>query len=202
MERQRLATEHPAPRRGILLPIRRLLGDVQGMGGVEFAIIAPILIAIYITCFELTIGLSVSKRVTKASGTVADLVTQQTSVSKAYLATMIDVSKAIFVPYNSNAASLALKITGITIDATATPKVAWSWDQSGGRPYTVSSTVSDVPTELKTASTFLVRVELSVPHELFMVLPGILSSETRSITISRTYYYRQRVGQSISCTDC
>lgn len=202
MERQPPFSERPGHLRGFLLPIRRFLSDVQGMGGVEFAIIAPILIAIYITCFELTIGLSVSKRVTKATGTVADLVTQQTSVNKAYLATMIDVSKAIFVPYNSNAASLKLKITGISIDSTATPKVAWSWDQSGSRPYSVNSTISDVPTELKTANSFLVRAELSVPHELFMVLPGILSSETRSITISRTYYYRQRVGESIACTDC
>lgn len=187
---------------GILLPIRRYLLDRSGIGGVEFAIIAPILIALYITCFELTIGLSVAKRVTKAAGTVADLVTQQTSVNKAYLSGMTDVSKAIFVPYNTNAAKISLRITGISIDASGTPKVKWSWDQAGSRPYAVGSTVTDVPGDLKTANSFLVRSELSVPHELFMVLPGVLSSETRSITISRNYFYRQRLGDSIDCVDC
>lgn len=191
----------PHSKLGLLLPIRRLLQDQRGVGAVEFAIIAPILIALYITCFELTMGLSVSKRVTKATGTVADLVTRQTSVTKAYLATMVDVSKAIFVPYNTSTTSLKLKITGISIDGTATPKVAWSWDQAGAKPYAVGSTVTDVPTELKTANTFLVRAELAVPHELFMLMP-VLSSETRTITIARSYFYRQRKGSTIQCDDC
>lgn len=201
--RRARSVENPTPPRlwGIMLPIRQLLKDQRGVGAVEFAIIAPILISLYITCFELTIGLSVSKRVTKATGTVADLVTQQTSVTKAYLATMVDVSKAIFVPYNTSTTSIKLKITGITIDAAQTPKVAWSWDQAGARPYAVGSPVTDVPTELKTANTFLVRAELSVPHELFMLMP-VLSSETRSITIARSYFYRQRKGTSITCGDC
>ncbi|MCJ8507749.1 pilus assembly protein [Rhizobium lemnae] len=186
---------------GVILQLQRLLGDRRGVGAVEFAILAPILIAIYITCFELTIGLSVSKRVTKATGTVADLVTQQTSVTKLYLASMIDVSKAIFVPYNTSTTNLKLKITGISVDSTGTPKVVWSWDQGGGRPYTVGATVTGVPTELKTANSFLVRSELSVPHELFMLTP-VLSSATRSITISRSYFYRQRMGDSIACGDC
>ncbi len=133
-----LQGREPQILRGIILPIRRFLRDQRGVGAVEFAIIAPILIAIYITCFELTIGLSVSKRVTKATGTVADLVTQQTSVTKASLAGMVDVSKAIFVPYNTSTNALKLKITGISVDATSTPKVAWSWDQAGGRPYAVA----------------------------------------------------------------
>lgn len=196
-----LQGREPQILRGIILPIRRFLRDQRGVGAVEFAIIAPILIAIYITCFELTIGLSVSKRVTKATGTVADLVTQQTSVTKASLAGMVDVSKAIFVPYNTSTNALKLKITGISVDATSTPKVAWSWDQAGGRPYAVGGTVADVPTELKTANSFLVRAELSVPHELFMLMP-VLSSETRSITIARSYFYRQRKGDTITCNDC
>ncbi|WP_312222121.1 TadE/TadG family type IV pilus assembly protein [Rhizobium rhizoryzae] len=194
-------TEVRASFGGVILPLRRLLADQRGVGAVEFAIIAPILIAIYITCFELTMGLSVSKRVTKATGTIADLVTQQTSVTKLYLASMIDVSKAIFVPYNTSTTNLKLKVTGISVDSTGTPKVAWSWDQGGGRPYAVGATVTDVPTELKTANSFLVRSELSVPHELFMLMP-VLSSETRSITISRSYFYRQRMGDSITCSDC
>jgi Flp pilus assembly protein TadG len=187
--------------RGVLLPLRRLLIDRRGIGGVEFAIIAPILIALYITCFELTIGFSVSKRVTRAAGTVADLVTQQTEVNKAFLATMVDVSKAIFVPYNDNAANISLKLTGIKIDSTGTPKVLWSWDQNNAAPYAVGTTVTGVPAEMKTADTFLVRSELSVPHELLMFLPGV-STETRSLTLSRTYFYRQRVGTSVLCKDC
>ena len=195
---------HPSIRfRGMILPLRRFLSDRSGIGGVEFAIIAPILIALYISCFELTLGISVAKRATKAAGSVADLVTQQTSVNKALLAGMMDVSKAIFVPFNTDAKNITLKITGVTIDANANPKVLWSWDQTGARPYAVGSAVTGVPTDMTVANSFLVRAELSVPHELLLILPGgLLSSQTKSITISRNYFFRQRVGDKIDCTDC
>ena len=54
----------------------------------------------------------------------------------------------------------------------------------------------------RTAVQQRVRAELSVPHTLLMFLPGLASTETRSITISRTYFYRQRVGDNIACSDC
>ncbi|MCO5732787.1 TadE/TadG family type IV pilus assembly protein [Rhizobium sp. SSA_523] len=182
--------------------LRRLICDRRGIGGVEFAILAPILISLYITCFEITIAFSVSKRVTRAASTIADLVTQQPEVSKTGLGGMIDVAKAIFVPYNSSLAKVSLKITGIRIDQTQTPKVEWSWDQDKARPYAVGTIVTSVPNEMRVASTFLVRTELAVPHELLMFLPGIVSSEARSLTLSRTYFYRQRVGDSVACKDC
>lgn len=188
--------------RGMLMPIRRFLQDRSGVGGVEFAILAPILISLYITCFELTIGFTVSKRVTRAAGTIADLITQQTSVNETYLGTMVNVANAIFVPYNTSAANLTLKVTGIAMDAAGTPKVAWSWDKLNGRPYAVGAVVDGVPTDMKVANTFLIRAELSVPHELLMFLPGIISAENRSITMGRTYFYRPRVGDSIACSNC
>jgi Flp pilus assembly protein TadG len=190
------------PYTGIMMPIRRFIKDRSGVGGVEFAILAPILISLYITCFELTIGFSVSKRVTRAAGTIADLITQQSSVNETYLGTMVDVAEAIFVPYNSSASNIALKVTGVTIDSTGTPKVAWSWDKMNGKPYAVGTVVDGVPTDMKVAGTFLVRTELSVPHELLMFLPGVISAENRSITMQRTYFYRPRVGDSIGCGDC
>ena len=190
------------PCTGIMMPIRRFIKDRSGVGGVEFAILAPILISLYITCFELTIGFSVSKRVTRAAGTIADLITQQSSVNETYLGTMVDVAEAIFVPYNSSASNIALKVTGVTIDSTGTPKVAWSWDKMNGKPYAVGTVVDGVPTDMKVAGTFLVRTELSVPHELLMFLPGVISAENRSITMQRTYFYRPRVGDSIGCGDC
>src|SRR6478752_9995530 len=79
--------------------MRRFAADVRGIGGVEFALIAPLLLFLYITSFELTIGLSVSKRVTRTASTVADLVTQQAKVTTSDLQQMTSVANAIFTPY-------------------------------------------------------------------------------------------------------
>jgi Flp pilus assembly protein TadG len=189
----------PKERRGPITRLRELLSDRSGVGAVEFALIAPLLLCLYITAFELTIGLSVSKRTTRTASTIADLVTQQTSVTPTVLATMNDVANSIFAPYTPQ--NLRIKITGVTINAAGNPTVQWSWDQANGRPYAVGTAVA-VPTDMRSPSTFLVRAEISVTHQLFMVMPGLLPSSLQTITLSRQYYYRQRIGSGITCTGC
>jgi Flp pilus assembly protein TadG len=178
---------------------RRLAGDRDGMGAIEFAILFPILVMLYVGAFEITIGLSVSKRASRAAATVADVVTQQQTVTKSWLADMPNAAAAIFVPYNAGT-TLSLKITGIQIDAAANPTVKWSWAQDNSRPYAVNAAVT-VPTDLKKANSFLVRSELSIPYKLFLFAPNLMPNNS-TITISRTYYYRQRQGDNVLCSDC
>ncbi|WP_235882854.1 TadE/TadG family type IV pilus assembly protein [Rhizobium rhizophilum] len=177
----------------------RLVRDRQGVGGVEFAIIAPMLIVLYLMAFELTMGLSVAKKTSLASSTVADLVARQEKVNKAFLTTMTDVSGAIFVPYPSN--NLVIKVSGIKIDAAKAPKVAWSWSTTGVAPYAVG-TDAPVPSDMLVENTFLIRSELSVSHELMMYLPGLTGTETKNLTLAREFYFRQRLGTEVTCTDC
>jgi len=173
--------------------------DQRGMGAVEFALIVPMLIVVYLASFELTTSLSVAKRVTKAAATVADIVTQSSTVSKTSLATMSDVTKAILVPYAST--GMVLKISGITVDATKNAKVAWSWSSSGTAPYAVNSNAT-VPSSMLFADTFLVRSELAVPHELLTFIPNPGGVDIKNITVSREYYFRQRLNNKIDCSNC
>ncbi|MBB4576718.1 TadE/TadG family type IV pilus assembly protein [Rhizobium lentis] len=193
-----MALRNPFTR--LALTARRLSRERRGAGAIEFAILFPVLVMLYIGAFEITIGLSVSKRATRAAGSIADLVTQQQSVTKSTLAEMRAVATAIFVPYNSS--SLTLKITGITVDASANAKVLWSWAQDGSVPYAKNVAVSDVPSDMKTANSFLVRTELSIPYTMFLFAPNFMPDGMRTITISRSYFYRQRQGDSIPCGDC
>lgn len=193
-----MALRNPFTR--LVLTARRLARDRKGAGAIEFAILFPVLIMLYIGAFEITIGLSVSKRATRAAGTVADLITQQQSVTKSTLAQMPSVATAIFMPYNST--SLTLKITGISIDASANAKVLWSWARDGTVPYAKNATVTNVPSDMKTANSFLVRTELSIPYTMFLFAPNFMPDGMRTITISRSYFYRQRQGNSIPCGDC
>jgi Flp pilus assembly protein TadG len=179
--------------------LRRLRDDIRGVGGVEFALIAPLLLSLYITSFELTIGLSVSKRVTRTASTIADLVTQSSTVTPSDLQQMINVTNGIFTPYSPK--NLSLKITGVSLDISGNPTVAWSWAQDGSRPYSNNSAVN-VPTDMRSPSTFLVRAEVSVTHQLLMFMPGIMPASLQTITLKREFYYRQRVGSSITCDGC
>jgi Flp pilus assembly protein TadG len=176
----------------------RFACDKEGVGAIEFAILFPILVMLYVGAFEITIGLSVSKRATRSSAAIADVVTQQQAVTRAWLDDMPSVASAIFAPYGTT--GLTLKITGIAIDAAANPTVKWSWQQGSPAPYTANSAVT-VPPDLKKASTFLVRTELSVPYKVFLFAPNLMPTQS-ALTISRTYFYRQRQGDDVLCGDC
>lgn len=181
--------------------LAKLRDDRQGLGAVEFALLFPLLLVAYLTAFELTLGVSVMKRATTASSTVADLVSQQKEVKKSFLEGMTKVATATFAPYG--AAGLDLKITGIAVDADKKATVRWSWENKDSVPYAAGSPIT-LPEELAQPDTFLVRAELSVPHELLMYLPNFSGSEIKNITIAREYYFRQRVFSEggITCKDC
>jgi Flp pilus assembly protein TadG len=184
---------------------RRFAADREGVGAIEFAILFPVLVMLYIGAFEITIGLSISKRVSRAAGTVADMVTQQESVTKSILSQMPRVAEGVFAPYGT--ANLDMKITAIQIDADAKPTVLWSWagDTTGDTlpaPYAKGSAVSDVPESIRTADSFLIRAEVGIPYTMFLFAPDFLPESTRTITISRSYFYRQRQDDPVTCSDC
>lgn len=179
----------------------RLGRDRSGVGAIEFAILFPVLVMLYIGAFEITIGLSVSKRTSRAAGSIADLITQQKNVTRSSLSDISSLAGAIFAPFDST--GMQIKVTGITIDAGANAKVLWSWaNDATTAPYAANSTVTGVPTDMQKADSFLVRADLSIPYKLFAFGPDFLPGDMQELTIRRTYYYRQRQGDNVACGDC
>ncbi|WP_083338342.1 TadE/TadG family type IV pilus assembly protein [Ensifer sp. LCM 4579] len=179
-------------------PLARFFRDRRGVGAVEFAIVAPLLIMTYIGAFELSLGFTVLRKVARASSAVADIVSQKQDVDKVFLDGMKKVAESILAPYESS--NFTLKITGIQVTGTTTGKVVWSRDQAGGTPYSANSTTT-VPADLEAVNAFVVRTELVVPHKLLLFAPN-LNSTISTIDLSKTAYYRQRFGTTIACTNC
>ncbi|MCX8995681.1 pilus assembly protein [Rhizobiaceae bacterium BDR2-2] len=169
------------------------------MGAVEFAMIAPLLLMLYLTAFEVTVGLSVTKRTARAASAIADLTTQVNAVDKATLETMGDVASAIFAPYSTE--NLAIEITALKIDSTRKALVDWSWAQDGHAAHT-TGTEYDLPSDIAVPDSFLVHVRVSIPHQILMFMPSLVPASVKNITISREYFFRQRVDSSVACSDC
>jgi Flp pilus assembly protein TadG len=190
---------HGNGKSGVMLQFRRFIEDRRGAGAVEFAIIAPLLIMAYIGAFEISLAMTVSRKVSRASSTVSDLLTQTTSTDKAALDTMKVVATNILAPFAAGAYSL--KITGITVDKDGKANVAWSRDQNASAPYAKGSVVT-LPSDMEAKDTFIVRTEFSVPHAILLMMPGLSASSLNSLNLSKTSYFRQRVGSAVECADC
>lgn len=184
--------------RRLIALVARFARDRRGVGAVEFAILFPILLALYLTSFELTIGYNTFKRTSSAAATINDLISKTGSVDKAYLKNMQNVAAAVFAPYSTK--GLQLKISGISIDKQKQAKITWSWNEKDQRPYAVGSSVA-VPARLLIAESFLIHVELSIPHELLMFMTDLSSTGVKSITIGRDYFFKQRDAET-TCSNC
>ncbi|WP_299869173.1 TadE/TadG family type IV pilus assembly protein [uncultured Hoeflea sp.] len=204
-------TDHsaPAPRpelatgpgflMGLRRAITRLRGDRAGAGAVEFALIAPVLIVLYMGSLEISVAMSVNKKLARASSTVADLITQENSVDKTYLDSMVNVAQSVMTPFRSD--GLKVKVTGVAIDGSGKATATWSWQDDGSRPYAVGS-AQTLATDLAIPNTFLIRTELEFDHDLLLIMPGLSDVELRTLKMKKTYHLRQRLGASIPCSNC
>lgn len=199
----RLESIRVAPRAasGAFLTLRRFIEDRRGIGAIEFAIIAPLLVMAYVGAFEISVGVSASRKVNRASAMVSELIARESSTNKATLDTMEDLTGRVMAPFPINVTGYSLKITGIAIDADGKATVAWSRDDKASRPYVVGAVVT-LPGSMEAKNTFIVRTELVVPHKVLLMMPALSSSMLKSVDLNKTSYFGLRKGEKITCADC
>ncbi|HXJ02966.1 MAG TPA: TadE/TadG family type IV pilus assembly protein [Micropepsaceae bacterium] len=114
---------------------------------VEFALIAPILIAGYFGVTELSDGYTAKGKVIAMASTAADLTAQDTTVCDVEMTDIFAALSAIMFPYPTN--NMKIRISSLVDAGSNTVKVAWS-DALNDTPLAVNSTVS-IPSGLITS---------------------------------------------------
>lgn len=199
--------DETASGKGLLQRLRRIIADRRGVGAIEFAIVAPLLIMTYVGAFEITVAVTMSRKVARASANVSDLLTRSDSTNLASLNAMKDVTRSVLSPFSQDVYNL--KMTGITVDDTGKATIAWSraWSrtvsegaESASTPYAKGASVK-LPDDVVAKGSFIVRTEFAVKHRILLLAPG-LSSQLNTITLSKTSYFRHRKGDKVMCSDC
>jgi Flp pilus assembly protein TadG len=181
----------------------RLTKSEDGVGAVEFALIVPVLLILYVGALELSVAMSVDKKVAKATSITADLITQGTSTDKTSMQEMLGVAKSILAPFDGT--SLEMEVVGIEVDSAGTATIAWSWDETNSRPY-VNGDPIEIPTAFEIPDTFLLQTKVDLDYDLLMLVPkgdgqidGVLE---RTVNLNNVYYLHQREAEPIVCSDC
>ncbi len=176
-------------RRGLFT---RLAGDDRGVSAVEFAMLAPVLIAFYFGMAEFCQGFMAQKRMGHVSAMVADLVAQEESVGTANLDDIFEIGGLIMKPFST--ASLQQRVSSVT-RTSGVARVDWSRGD-GMAPRAVNSTIT-LPTDLIANGESVIVSEATYdydsPVDYFM--PGI----TR---FSHIYYLRPRTVDKTLCSNC
>jgi Flp pilus assembly protein TadG len=185
-------------------PLRRFWKDGHGVSAVEFALIVPILVTLYFGAVEVGQALIINRKVTHATDTIGDLVSQANSVSQTDMDNIMLAVEAVMLPYNS--IHMRARVSFVTIDSSGVAKVTWNSISNFDAPTTclspckepkltqlAANTVVTLPTSVNQNSTYLVSAEV---HYYFTPQVGYLLAGT--IDLKDTLYLRPRLNATIT----
>jgi len=191
------------PRRALkLLRVSRLFAnDRRGVSAIEFALIAPVMIVLYIGMVEITEGTAIDRQVTQTARAMADLASQANlstnyDISSTQLANILAAATAMMYPNSTS--SLQITITGINIAANGTATVLWSGANANTSALTKGQTLT-VPSGLKTANTAsqLIWAKVTWPYT-----PNLGYAITGTVNLTDQFYLVPRQATTITCSGC
>ena len=188
--------------KNIVLAARRLRRDDQAVAAVEFALIVPLLITLYLGSIEAAALFTVDKRVSSISSTVGDLVAQWDPETEGTLGTgsggeltdYMNASTGIMTPYTTS--GLTIVVSLVQVKDNGTTKVLWSTANTGSaktvnQPYTDAS-IADT-TEMNAVSRGGCVIASEVTYNYLPMLGVVIDTE---LTLRHTNYFLPRYGSS------
>jgi len=171
--------------------LERFARDGRALSAVEFALILPLMVTLFLGGTELSQAIAVKRKTVLVNRTVADLVAQDSTITNTEMTAIFGASAAVVAPYSST--NLKIVVSQLQIDSNGVAKV-YQWSQ----PYqttarTVNSTVT-IPTGLNIPNTYLIMAETSYTYT-----PPIGYTITGPITLTDVMYLRPRLTTTISC---
>jgi Flp pilus assembly protein TadG len=175
--------------------LRRFARDQKGVSAVEFAIILPFMLLLYIGSVEIGEGYQVQYQVTETARTVTDLASQYVSLNSSTMTSILNASSTIISPYSS--ANLTVTVSQVQVNTGATVGTVYQWSCSlNGTKRPVSSSVA-LPTNLQapTSTIYLIYGEVSYPFT-----PPLGGGISGTITMNQTAWFYPRLVSSIAWT--
>jgi Flp pilus assembly protein TadG len=172
--------------------IRRLASftrDPRGVSAVEFAMLLPLMITLYLGSVEVSQGVAIDRKVTLTTRTVADLASQVSSINNSDMTNMLNATAAVIAPFDQS--RLRVVVSAVQIDANGAAKVSWS-DTLNGTARSVGSSVT-LPTALNVANTTLIWSEVQYAYT-----PTIGYVITGTLNLSDQIYMRPRLSDTVA----
>ena len=170
--------------------MRRFRRCEDGLAMIEFALVFPILIALFLGMVEFGEAFSVNRKIESVAATAADLVSQLQSLTDAGFDDIVLVGNELIKPYRS--APMALVVTSVVADKDNKTTVAWSCPSGGATARTVGSAVTTLAAGLTEPGSSLILVEASYQ---FTPTVGLYLLGTHNLTGSA--FFRPRMTKSI-----
>jgi Flp pilus assembly protein TadG len=175
--------------------IARMARDQRGVSAIEFAMIVPVLILLYVGTAEIGNALTIYRRTSQVAATAADLTAQVRSVTKSDIKDIQSASGSILAPYSTE--PLKIVLTSVVADDKNKTKVEWSCANKGtARTAGANFTL---PTGLTEADTSVLVAEVTYSFTPLLGMTTFFSPG--SFDMHRIFYTRPRQSLKVAKTD-
>lgn len=170
-------------------PLLTLIRDRRGVSAVEFALLAPLMIAFYFGLAEFCQGFMAQKRVGHIASVVADLVSQVDEIDAGEMADIFSVGDLVMRPFPSD--PLRQRVSSVRMRANGRAEVVWS--RGAGMAARGAGSAVDLPAGLLADGESLIMAEASYDYDspVDYLLPALTRFE-------QVYYLRPRRVDHIS----
>lgn len=161
----------------------------------EFALILPIAITLYLGAVQLQDGIACNRKVTITARSTADLIAQ--SVTGTTTASEIDsnlaAATAVMTPYPQSRTTI--RVTEVSTDALLRTTVQWS-RSTAATAYPKGQIVT-IPTGMRIPGTYFLYAEVTYAYK-----PAVVYSFIGPLTLRDSIYMLPRNASRIDCNDC
>ncbi|ESQ84651.1 hypothetical protein AEAC466_06260 [Asticcacaulis sp. AC466] len=178
---------------------RKFARDNGGVSAIEFALVAPILVAAYLGLAELTLGMMASRRASHLAATIGDLAAQSETLTTDNISDLWQIGKSM-LPDAASGTSLKMRLTSVTMDATNHAIVNWSVSsQESAYPHNKKGAqITAITTTQIAAGESLVMTEIQYDYTSplggFFVPTGTQFKDV--------FYHHPRSGTAVQCPSC
>jgi Flp pilus assembly protein TadG len=186
--------------RNAVLAFRRLRRDEAGVAAVEFALVMPLLILLYVGSIEAAALFTVDKRVSSLSSTIGDLVAQWdpedgdlTTGADSTLSNYMNASIGIMTPYPTTGIQIVVSMVQVKDDGAT--EVLWSTANAAGTAKTLNEEYDDASLDDTTRMNFVSRGGCVIAAEVtYAYLPLLGMVFDTALTLRHTNYFLPRYG--------
>ena len=161
----------------------RFAGHETGIAAVEFSLILPILVVLWIGGVEVTQALSVDRRLNNLASSIGDLVARSKVVTYENVDDIFEIAPGALYPYGT--ADLSMRITAVSMDEDGDASVDWT--RSSGTPPTQLALNTIIPETLRVPDTQIIMSEVynTYTPAVGYVITGELDLQDRMFFVPR-----------------